>query len=96
MKVTTADIAKALDLDISDDPSKLTLSKGYFTLRREYYWRPRKTEQESFAPTVQKLQEAGFQLSDISYGDHYAAFRGGEGVKKNSHIWIKFKADRSE
>lgn len=75
----------------SNDPGVLSLSKGTFTLRREYYWRPKSTPADFFATTVVKLQVAGFTVTNIEYGDVYKAFKGGEGVKKNSHYLLRFK-----
>lgn len=90
--VTREEIGQVLEMDLTD-PGKLERSKsGVFTYRKEYYWRPKKTEQESFAPQVAKLEAAGFALTDIEYGDKYTSFKGGEGVKKNSHYWMKFRA----
>ena len=92
--VTREEIAQVLEMDLGD-PGKLERSKaGVFTYRKEYYWRPRKSEQESFAPQVAKLEAAGFTLSDIEYGDKYTSFKGGEGVKRNSHYWMKFRASK--
>lgn len=95
MKTTRDEVVKALEI-ASDDPGTLTLSKGFFTLRRGYYWRPKKTPEETFEATLQKLQAAGFTVADVEYGDHYAAFRGGESVKKNSHYWMKFRCERAK
>jgi hypothetical protein len=74
----------------STDPGVLTLSKGTFTLRREYYYR-RSSPEEFFAPTIAKLQAAGYTVTHTAYGDKFTSFKGGEGVKKNSHYWLMFK-----
>ena len=90
-KITRDEVATALGLDLTGDPSKLTLSAGTFTLRKEYFWRPKTTEEASFLPNVERLTNAGFEVTVIEYGDHFASFKGGESVKKNSHRWMKFK-----
>ncbi len=73
------------------DPDTLTASKGIFTLRREYYWRPKKEPLEAFTPTIEKLAAAGITIEVIETGDKWASFKGGQSVKKNSHYWMKFK-----
>ncbi len=92
-KVTREEIKTALEIT-SSDPGHLTLSNGKFTLRRGYYYRLRNTPEECFARTIDKLTAAGFSVSHIVCGDKWTAFRGGEGVRKNSHIWMEFKAER--
>lgn len=95
MATTREEVAAVLEMDLSDDPTKIERSKaGVFTIRKEYYWRPKKTEEESFAPQVEKLKAAGFTVSGLEYGDKYTSFKGGEGVKKNSHYWMKFKVTK--
>ncbi len=89
-QITCDDIAKAIGLSDGRDPDTLSLSKGVFTLRKSYYWRPKKTPEESFENTIALLVEAGYTVQS-EFGDHYAAFKGGESLKKNSHYWMKFK-----
>lgn len=74
----------------SEDPGVLSLSKGTFTLRREYYWRPKKSPEEFFAPTLAKLQEK-YNVTNVEYGDKFTSFKGGESVTKNSHFSMKFR-----
>lgn len=90
-KVTRNEVLAALEIPADADKDKLTLSAGTFTLRKEYFWRPKTTEQASFLPNVERLKAAGFEVAVIEYGDHFTSFKGGEGVKKNSHRWMKFK-----
>lgn len=95
MKVTREEIAQVLEMDLSD-PGKIERSNaGVFTIRKEYYWRPKRTEEESFAPQLAKLR-ATFEVTDVEYGDKYTSFKGGEGVKRNSHYWMKFRATKQE
>lgn len=94
MKTLKPTIAAVLGLE-THSPN-LEFSKGKYILRREYYWRPKIAPEVSFANAIAKLQDAGFQLSDVEYGDVFQAFRGGESVKKNSHIWLSFKAIKKE
>ena len=94
MSVTLNELAKDLDISLEDDKGKLTLSKGVFTLRKEYYWRPRVTPEESFAKNVEIIQGKGYTVTVVECGDKFAAFRGGEGVKKNSHYWMQFRVTK--
>lgn len=89
---TREEVATVLEMDLTDDPTKIERSKaGVFTIRKEYYWRPKKTEEESFAPQLVKLQAAGLEVTAVEYGDKYTSFKGGEGAKRNSHYWMKFR-----
>jgi hypothetical protein len=97
MKVTREEIAAILEMDLTDDPTKITATRtGIITVRKEYYWRPKKSPEESFAPQLQKLQAAGLTLEKVEYGDKFASFKGAEGVAKNSHYWMKFSASKVE
>lgn len=99
MKITRDELIEVLGLDkesVKNDPGLITLSAGKFTLRREYYWRPRGTPEEVFAKTLAKLKEAGYEVSNIEYGNKYNPFRGGEGVKHNAHYWLNFKATKTQ
>lgn len=85
-----AELSDFLGIDTSSDSGKFTFSKGFYTIRKEYYWTPKRTPEESFKSTLEKLQEK-YIVSDVEYGDKYQSFKGGEGVKKNSHYWMRFK-----
>ncbi len=85
------ELKKFLDVTGKD---VLTGKGKKFTLRKEYFWTPKKTPEESFAPTVAKLTEAGYKLSKIEYGNKYKSFKGGESVKNNSHYWMTFTIEK--
>lgn len=92
--VTRNEIAKVLDCDLTDDPSKISRSRdGLFTFRREYFWRPKRPPAESFVAQLEKLS-AAFSISDVDYGDIFQSFKGGRGVKWNSHFYMTFRATR--
>ena len=96
-KATHEEIASALGLDLKEDPTKISSSRsGVFTIRKGYYRTPGRTPEQSFVPQLEKLQAAGFIVENIEYGNKYAAFKGGEGVVKNSHYWMKFSASKPE
>lgn len=88
--VTREAVLKALDWQPSD-PESLTFSKGFFTFRKGYFYTHGKTADQVFVNTVEKLNAAGFTVTDVEFGDKYAPFRGGENVKRNSHWWMKCK-----
>lgn len=94
MKVTKQEIADVFGLSQDSDPDKLTFSKDVFTFRKGYYWSSRKPLEEIFENNVKQLADAGFLAEDLTFGDHYATFKGGEGIKKNSHYWMKFKVTK--
>lgn len=92
--VTNKEVYEALGLT-SSDPSVLTLSKGVFTYRMGYYWRPSILPEDKANYLKDKLTKLNFKVTIIDSGDHFAAFRGGENTKKNSHYWIKMKVERN-
>jgi len=92
-KITKEEIAQILCLSPDRDPDQLTLSSGKFTIRKGYYWTPNRSPEEFFSKTLFRLENL-FEISDVTYGDNYKSFNGGEGIKKNSHYWMKFKAKR--
>lgn len=90
MKITKQQVSEVLQLSENCDPQCLSLSSGVFTYRKGYYWTPSVAPIEFFRKNLQKLSEK-FDVTDVIYGDNYHPFRGGEGIKKNSHYWMKFK-----
>jgi len=70
-----------------DDPGHVTFSKGHFTIRRGYFYRHGKTP-EDLADCVRRVLPDAL-VTDM--GDHYAPFRGGEGIRKNSYFWVQIK-----
>lgn len=95
-KVTREQLAELIGLDISEGSDKTRLErsqKGVFTRRMEYYWRPKRTPEECFQKMITTLTEKGFKVNVIEYGDHYTSFKGSQGVKKNSHYFVKFTVE---
>jgi hypothetical protein len=88
--MTRKELANLLNIDVSD-AGKISLSKGVFTLRREYFYRSGKTPQKVFSATLAKLKENGVKISNVEYGDKFASFKSGKGVRSNSHFWVSFE-----
>lgn len=66
--------------------SQVTLRNGIFTARWSYFYTHGATA-EMYADKVKsQIPEAHI----ISCGDHWAAFKGGAPVNKQSHFWVKF------
>jgi len=69
-----------------DDPGCVGYRKGVFTVRREFYYSHGKTERDleqdilKVVPTARILGSARIDNP----------FRGGEGVRRNSHWWVAF------
>jgi hypothetical protein len=93
VKVTRKQIVTALEMTEDRDPGKLTLSKGLFTFRKGYFYRHGRTAEDVFVNTLQRLSDQGFKVSNVEYGDHWAAFDGGAGVRKTSHWWMTCKIE---
>ncbi len=91
---TISEIAELLSIDISDNRGKLELSKaGVFTYRVGYFWRPKHTPEQwatTFEKRLKEIFAGTFNVKVIEAGDKWAPFRGSEGIKKNSHYWVKF------
>lgn len=93
-KITKIDVADVLNINLQEDDA-LSLSKGVFTLRHGYYWRPKLSSYEWFLPTIERLKTV-YDVMLIDTGDHWAVFQGGEGIRKNSHYWAKFTCKPKE
>jgi hypothetical protein len=64
----------------------ISIKNGVITVRRGYFYSGGKTAQD-FADRIQRdIPEAKI----IDYGEHWAAFKGGASVAKQSHWWVKF------
>ena len=64
---------------------RVSLRNGVFTGRRSYFYK-NGLSSDLFAD---KVADAGFEV--IEHGDHWAAFKGGADLAKQSHFWVKFK-----
>jgi hypothetical protein len=63
---------------------------GTYMFRKGYFYRHGDTA-EGFAVRVESdLKRLGFITTLIDVGDHYADFKGGAGVKANSHFYVEF------
>ena len=92
METTREIVANLMDIDLSDDSTKIERTKtGIFTVRKGYYWHPKSTPDESFARQIAFLEAAGVVLDAVEYGDCQKSFKGDRGVKHNSHFWVKFR-----
>jgi len=64
--------------------------KNQFTIRKGYFYRMGKSAQGLAETTVNTLSKAGFNVVVVERVDHYAPFRGGESVARNSHFRVVF------
>jgi hypothetical protein len=90
-KISREEVYSALGLTSGDN---LSFSQGVWTLRMEYYWRSNRSDQERWQGSIDKLRECGFTVVVVEYGDHYASFKGGASVKRNSNYFMRFKLSK--
>lgn len=80
---------KASEIEsILHNPTKV--NRGVYTVAKPYYYRMIKAEDFKNS-VIEKLKENNIEVELVGYGDLFKAFRGGEGVWKQSHFWVKFK-----
>ena len=95
-KITQVEVAEALgDSSWTDKPGRMSLRNGVFTMRKGYYYRHGANAESVFKSNLEKLN-AAFDVTDVDYGDHYASFKSGEGILKNSYWWMSFKLKRKD
>ena len=63
--------------------------EGNFIFRKGYYYRMGADSEQFAARVKDTLETAGLNVEIIGHGDHFASFKGGAGVKANSHFWVK-------
>lgn len=67
-------------------PDGLSKSKGVFTFRRGYFYTHGQTA-DGWRDTIQKaLPDAKI----VDHGNHWAPFRGGAPLSRQSHFYVKF------
>ena len=65
--------------------------EGNFIFRKGYYY-AHGGSAEKFAENIaEQLSNIGINFDIVDKGDHWAAFKGGAGVKANSHWWVKVR-----
>jgi len=72
------------ELGIADTVSK---KQGIYTLRREFFYR-NGMDADKFAANIKRALP-GIEI--LSFGEHWAPFRGGASTANSSHWWVKFK-----
>lgn len=66
---------------------------GTIMVRQSYFYR-HGMDSTQFADKVSEfLKEEGIAATVIDSGDHYADFRGGASVAKQSHFWAQVKIE---
>jgi len=72
----------------NDDKGHVTnhRKEGEWTVRRGYFYKHGRSE-EDLEKDIRKL----FRIQVVDKGDHWATFKGSEGVRKNSYFWVRFK-----
>jgi hypothetical protein len=64
---------------------------GHYTIRKGYFYHHGQDSGTWAKDAEDKMQKAGHKVKLVDHGDHFAAFRGGDSVKKGSHFYAKFK-----
>ena len=85
-KTYIAQIREALGYS-ADQVSKR--KDGTILIRKGYFYTHGKDAQDYFLLVGKKLKDAGVPCSVKDYGDHWAAFKGGAALAKQSHWWVE-------
>ena len=65
------------------------LKNGNIMVRKGYFYRSG-MDSDKFSKFISRLaQEAGYAVSVVNSGDHWAAFKGGVSVAKSSHFYVE-------
>lgn len=64
---------------------------GNFIFRKGYYYRHGMDSQQYADRISKNLTALGIKFQVLGDGDHWASFKGGAGVKQNSHWWVEVK-----
>lgn len=65
--------------------------EGNIVLRKGYFYHNSQSGQGYKDKISASLTAAGIQHTVTDHGDHYAGFKGGAGVRANSHFYLKLK-----
>ena len=88
MTLTNGEVRRKLIEAGYTEKDEVTLNKGIWTVREEYFYRRGRTERD----LINKLTVIfGDNIEILSAGDHWDSFKGGKSVKYNSHFWVKFR-----
>ena len=71
-----------------DKVSKLRDGSGEFIFRLGYFYTSGQTSDDFVAAIKKQLTDAGLKFTITDSGDHWAAFKGGAPIAKQSHWWV--------
>lgn len=84
-------IAKVKQAVNADQVSRLR--NGNIMIRKGYFYRG-KQDQFSFAKEIkEQLALHEIKAEMVNCGDHWASFKGGASVSKQSHFWVELGVD---
>jgi len=66
---------------------------GIFTVRNEFFFTHGHTAEDFAQRVKQSLETPRLAVEIVAQGTEYKPFRGGAGVAKNSHWWVKFRVN---
>jgi hypothetical protein len=82
-------VREALDCGVADQISRN--KDGTIMVRRGYFYRMNKSVSEFEESVLFYLHSANVSSKVIDSGDHWAPFRGGSSVARNSHFWVQLE-----
>mgnify|MGYP003334221242 FL=1 len=86
-KSYVARIQDALHPFVADAVSRR--KDGTIVIRRGYFYRHGKDAEDFRIAVCKVLNKTDIQYSIKDYGDHWAAFKGGASLAKQSHWWVE-------
>lgn len=83
-KSTLASIRQAVTADMVS-----RLRNGNIMIRKGYFYRGKQDEYAVARSITQQLELHDIAVKVVKCGDHWASFKGGKGVKNNSHFYVE-------
>lgn len=83
--------AKQVKDAVTADTKGFSPKTGNWTFRREFFYRHGCNAQDFANRISAQLLAADISHSIVDCGEHNAPFKGGAGVRANSHWWVQIK-----
>ena len=81
------EIRKALENIVADSVSKR--KDGTIVIRRGFFYRHGKDAEDFFLTVCKHLNKTDIKYSVKDWGEHWAAFKGGASISKQSHWYVE-------
>ena len=88
-KTALSVVREVLEGGVADQVSRK--KNGNILLRKGYFYTHGRNEEDFEKRVLAKLHEADISSKVVDLGNHWAAFKGGASIARQSHWWVELE-----